>query len=45
MERGSQVRWASSPLSKESFGRTLLRSEEGLLGEGYQKFWAYDEIR
>ncbi|MEM3908050.1 MAG: hypothetical protein QXZ17_14530 [Nitrososphaerota archaeon] len=31
---------------KRKFGEnTLSRSEGGLLAEGYQRFWAYDEIR
>ncbi|MEM0140872.1 MAG: IS5/IS1182 family transposase, partial [Thermoplasmatales archaeon] len=31
---------------KRKFGEnTVSRSEEGLLAEGYQRFWAYDEIR
>ena len=31
---------------KRKFGEnTVSRSEEGLLAEGFQRFWAYDEIR
>ena len=31
---------------KRKFGEnTVSRSEEGLLAEGYQRFWAYDEIK
>ena len=31
---------------KRKFGEnTLYRSEDGLLAEGYQRFWAYDEMR
>jgi hypothetical protein len=30
---------------KHKFGEnTLSRSEEGLLAEGYQRFWTYDEL-
>ncbi|MEM0134384.1 MAG: IS5/IS1182 family transposase, partial [Thermoplasmatales archaeon] len=31
---------------KRKFGEnTVSRSEEGLLAEGYQRFWVYDEMR
>ena len=31
---------------KRKFGEnTLSRSEDGLLAEGYQRFWVYDEMR
>ncbi|MEM4090813.1 MAG: hypothetical protein QXQ46_08765 [Thermoplasmatales archaeon] len=33
------------PAVKKSLKRTLLRSEEGRLAEGYQRFWVYDEMR
>ncbi|MEM3858478.1 MAG: hypothetical protein QW478_03620 [Candidatus Micrarchaeaceae archaeon] len=31
---------------KRKFGEnTLFRSEKGLVAEGYQRFWVYDEMR
>ena len=48
-EKGYGMRWPGTEgifsAVKHKFGEnTLSRSEEGLLAEGYQRFWTYDEL-
>jgi hypothetical protein len=49
-KNGYGMRWPGTEgmfsAVKRKFGEnTVSRSEDGLLAEGYQRFWSYDEIK